>query len=279
MAVIRGTEIPTIDVNLVTIQTYEVGADELILDTANQISPEVQTETTDKVPLIVKGRLIAQKPQETTVTGNNITLTDNVFNPELVKILQGGTIKYDDLDPTKVVGYTPPVVGSNDKGKLFKLRAYSAIYNAAGIITGYERITYPNCKGNPVAFGAEDGVFRAPEYTITSAPANGEAPYDIDIVSELPQALEQLRVTSVAGASTGKTKITVVPEKEYGNSYMYKTDTTVTLPNAGDTVSSGYTSWDGSTDITATSGNEIAIVEVDTNSKAVKGGKTIVVSA
>jgi hypothetical protein len=34
---------------------------------------------------------------------------------------------------------------------------------------------------------SEDDVFRAPEYTINSAPANGEAPYDIDIVSELPK--------------------------------------------------------------------------------------------
>lgn len=186
MAVKKGTEVPTIDVALVTIETYEVGADELIFDTANQIQVEVQTETTDRIPLIVKGRLIAQKPMETTVTGNNITLTDNVFNPELVQILQGGTIKYDSVDPTKVIGYTPPVTGSSDTGKLFKLKAYSAIYNSAGIITGYERITYPNCKGNPVAFGAKDGVFRAPEYTISSAPANNEAPYDIDIVAELP---------------------------------------------------------------------------------------------
>ena len=190
MGVVKGTEIPTIDVALVTLQTYEVGADELILDTANQIQVEVQTETTDKIPLIVKGRLIAQKPQETTVTGNNITLTDNVFNPEMVKILQGGTIKYDTVDTTKVIGYTPPVVGSSDKGQLFRLCAYSAIYNAAGVITGYEKITYPNCKGNPVAFGAEDGTFRAPEYVITSAPANGEAPYDIDIVSSLPTVSE-----------------------------------------------------------------------------------------
>lgn len=186
MSVVKGTEIPTIDVALVTLQTYDVGADELILDTANQIQVEVQTETTDKIPLIVKGRLIAQKPAETTVTGNNITLTDNVFNPEMVKILQGGTIKYDTIDTSKVIGYTPPVVGSNDKGQLFRLCAYSAIYNAAGIITGYEKITYPNCQGNPVAFNSEDGTFRAPEYVITSAPANGEAPYDIDIVTSLP---------------------------------------------------------------------------------------------
>lgn len=279
MGVVKGTEIPTIDVALVTIQTYEVGADELVFDTANQIQVEVQTETTDRIPLIVKGRLIAQKPQETTVTGNNITLTDNVFNPELVKILQGGTIKYDSVDTTKVIGYTPPVTGSKDKGKLFKLRAYSAIYNSAGIITGYERITYPNCQGNPVAFGAEDGTFRAPEYTISSAPANNEAPYDIDIVADLPQVLGSLSVASVAGSTSGTTKITVSPLKGADNSYMYKTGATVDLPNYGDDLSATYTAWDGTSDITATDGNKIVIAEVDASNKAVKGGITTVVSA
>ena len=182
----KGTEIATIDVNLVTVQTYEVGAPEMIFDTANQVQVEVDTETTDRVPLIVKGRLIAQKPGETTVTGNTLTLTDNVMNYDLVKILQGGTVKYDSVDTTKVIGYTPPVAGSTDKGQRFIMRLYSAIYDAAGIITGYEKTTYPNCKGNPVAFNVEDGTFRAPEYTINSMPSNGEAPYDIDIVSELP---------------------------------------------------------------------------------------------
>ena len=182
----RGTEIPTIDVAMVTIQTYEEGADELVVTTANKIGVTPAIETQDKIPLIVKGVLIAQKPQQTTITGHTIVLTDNVFIPELVQILQGGTIKYDELEPTKVIGYTPPVVGSTEKGKLFKLNAYSAIYNAAGVITGYEKIVYPNCQGVPVAFNSEDGVFRASDYTINSAPAQGEAPYDMDIVTALP---------------------------------------------------------------------------------------------
>ena len=160
--------------------------DELILNTANQIQVTTATETQDKVPLIVKGVLIAQKPQVTTVTGNTLVITDNVFNPELVKILQGGTIKYSDSEPTKVIGYTPPAVGSSDNGQVFDLMAYSAIYDAAGLIKGYERITYPNCQGVPVSFNSQDGAFRAPSYTINSAPNNGQAPYDIDIVDTLP---------------------------------------------------------------------------------------------
>lgn len=185
MAVKKGTEVATIDVVLVSIQTYDVGADEIILDTSNHIEVTVATETEDAVKLIVKGRLIAQKPPVTTVTGNTIVLTDNVFNDEVVKILQGGTIKRDGTT-NAFIGYTPPVAGSTDKGSLFKLAAYSAIYDEAGILTGYEKITYPNCQGTPVAFSSEDGTFRATDYTINSAPSNGEAPYDMDIVSTLP---------------------------------------------------------------------------------------------
>lgn len=185
MGVKRGTEIPTIDVACVSIQVKD-STDELILDTANQIQVTVATETQDKVALIVKGKLIAQKPQTVTVTGNTIILTDNVFNPELVRILQGGTIKYSESNPDEVTGYTPPVVGSDDKGEVFTLRAYSAIYDAAGLIKGYEVISYPNCQGVPIALNSQDGVFRAPEYTINSAPTNGQAPYDINIVKSLP---------------------------------------------------------------------------------------------
>lgn len=181
----KGTEFATIDVACVSIKP-QGSEDELILNTANQIQVTIATETNDKIPLIVKGILIAQKPQETTVTGNTLVLTDNVFNPELVQILQGGTIKYDESVPTKVIGYTPPVVGSTDRGSVFDCMVYSAIYDAAGLIKGYERITYPNCQGTPVAFNAQDGTFRAPEYTINSAPTNGQAPYDIDIVETLP---------------------------------------------------------------------------------------------
>lgn len=182
----KGTEIPTIDVVLVSIKPQGVDTDEIILDTANKIQVTVATETTEKKTLVVKGRLIAQKPEQTTITGHSIVLTDNVFNPELVKILQGGTIKYDSVESTKVVGYTPPVVGSTDKGQVFDLNAYSAIYDAAGIIQGYERIKYPNCQGVPIALNSEDGVFRASEYTINSAPTNGQAPYEMDIVKTLP---------------------------------------------------------------------------------------------
>ena len=189
--------IPTIDVSLVTISYDNDGTTvEIGFDTANQIEVEAQTEEQDAVKLIVKGKLKAQKPASVTITGHQITLHDNVFIPELVKLLQGGTIKYwQDANHTEsgttetdygVAGYTPPVTGSDDKGKVLTLNAYSAIYNAAGVITGYEKTMYPNCTGVPIAFNSEDDTFRAPEYTINSAPNTGQPPYDISYVKALP---------------------------------------------------------------------------------------------
>ena len=176
-------EIATIDCCLVTIETTD---GEFGFDTSNKIEVEPQIEEEDAVKLVIKGKIKAQKPKESTVTGNEITLTDNVFNPELVLVLQGGEILYDATETSKIIGYNPPASGSSDKGEIFKLNAYSAQYDASGQIVQYEKITYPNCQGQPVAFGSEDGVFRAPEYTITSAPKTGERPYEIRYVDVLP---------------------------------------------------------------------------------------------
>lgn len=182
MALMKGHEIATIDVELVTVKldTTEIG-----LKTANKISIDPQIETTDAIKNIVKGVLLAQKREINTLTGNTITLTDNVFNPELVKMLQGGTIEY--AEDGHVLSYTPPLAGSDMTAKdPFTLCVYTAQYDASGLVVRYEMTEYPNCTGQPVAMSSEDDVFRAPEYTIISAPAADEPPYKITYIDSLP---------------------------------------------------------------------------------------------
>lgn len=182
----KVNEIATIDCALITITPQGAGATEIGLNTASKIEVEIQTEVKDAVKLVIKGILKAQKHKKTTVTGNQITLTDNVFTPEVVQMLQGGTITTDQTTG-KVTGYTPPVVGDTTPLPIFTLNAYSAIYNAAGICTGYEKCAYPNCQGNPISMSSEDDVFRVNTYVIDSAPDTGEAPYTITYVDELPE--------------------------------------------------------------------------------------------
>lgn len=87
-----------------------------------------------------------------------------------------------------------------------------------------------------------------------------------------------MTVTSEAGTSTGKTKISVSPAKASANSYSYKTAKSVDLPALQSSVS-GYTTWGGTDEITAASNNDIVVVELDTDSKVVRAGKTKVTSA
>lgn len=200
----KAVGIPTIDVSLVVVRTGVVDGDdtnatEIAVDTANKVGVEPQTETTDAIKLVKLERLIAQKPATTTITGHQITLTDNVFIPELVKILQGGTVE----GTGDTLTYTPPVAGSTDKGQVFELDCYSAQYDASGQIVRYEKITYPNCQGTPVAMSSEDDVFRVPEYTINSAPKEGEAPYKISYVKTLPQFTDAVALSDEDSFETG----------------------------------------------------------------------------
>lgn len=193
----KASGIATIDVSLVVVRTASV---EIAVDTANKIGVEPQTETTDAIKLIKLGKLLAQKPAVTTLTGHAITLTDNVFIPELAKILQGGTLEdKEDGYPS----YQPPVAGSDEKGEIFELDCYSAVYDSSGAIIKYEKITYPNCQGTPFGVSSEDNVFRLPEYTINSAPKTGEAPYKMAYVNELPD-FSGVAVASETGVSTVK---------------------------------------------------------------------------
>ncbi|MHB1153565.1 MAG: major tail protein [Eubacteriales bacterium] len=90
--------------------------------------------------------------------------------------------------------------------------------------------------------------------------------------------LENIIVSSAAGA-TGKTAITVNPGKLVtAHTYVSKTAASVDLPVYGAVLSAGWTAWDGTAEITATTGHEIVIAEIDAASKAVACGKATVVS-
>lgn len=93
------------------------------------------------------------------------------------------------------------------------------------------------------------------------------------------EALGVLTVTSSASATTtGKTKLTITPVLIAGNSYKYKTAATLNIPVVNELCNSGYTVWDGTSEITATTGNKILIVEIDASNKAKKAGIATVAS-
>lgn len=186
----RMTAIATIDCSMIEIILKSVS---YIMDTASQIQVKTDLEERESVKLVIKDELRAQKRGAKTITGYTITLTDNVFSPELVEALQGGTLEWDTSDPTELLSYTPPVAGEQVTYESFTLNAYSAVYDAAGLLVKYEKTSYPNCQGEPIGFNSEDGAFRVNTYTITSAPKQGEPPYKITYVDELPEPTASTR--------------------------------------------------------------------------------------
>lgn len=86
------------------------------------------------------------------------------------------------------------------------------------------------------------------------------------VISEI----EALTLTSAEGSGLGKTIITVSPALEEGDQYRYKLGS-VTKPAKNQDVTD-WTAWDGTSEITADSGDILTLVECTAENRAVKCG-------
>jgi hypothetical protein len=98
------------------------------------------------------------------------------------------------------------------------------------------------------------------------------------VVSNYEQTVKPLTVTSVAGTATGDTKVAVAQSINAGNTYKYKTAATVTLPKFNQVLTTGWTAWNGTADITATTGHKIVVVEVNAANECKAVGEVAVTS-
>lgn len=90
------------------------------------------------------------------------------------------------------------------------------------------------------------------------------------------ETLGTLTVTSAAGTASGTTKITVTPAKaNAGNVYKYKVGSAAETVTYGQNVRN-WSTWDGTSDITAASSQKITVVEADSAYKAIKSGDATV---
>lgn len=97
----------------------------------------------------------------------------------------------------------------------------------------------------------------------------------IATVIDNSSTLKPLTVTSAAGTASGTTKLTVTPAKASGNLYKYKTAASATPVVYGQNVQT-WTAWNGTDDITATTGQVVTVVECGSDYKAVGSGNATV---
>lgn len=147
-------------------------------------------------------------------------------------------------------------------------------------------------KGGKIQYSDEYKFLDDQRYYLVKLTGNGRAASDkdfilLDISGLMPEkfhaiteteTLKSLTVTSAAGTKVGDTKITITEPLADGRTYKYKAGATVTTPVLNQIATSGYTTWNGTADITAATGNTILIVEVDMANR-VKASGTATVTA
>lgn len=90
------------------------------------------------------------------------------------------------------------------------------------------------------------------------------------------QTLGKLTVNSEAGSEAGKTKLTVEPQSaSIRNIYKYKTNASQASEVTYGMDVKTWTKWDGKSEIAATAGHHITVVEADQNYKAIRSGDVV----
>lgn len=183
-----------------------------------------------------------------------------------LKYLPGGTVAI--FDPLVMAPVEQPVPG---KGNFF-----------------LEELAKTGAGTKKQIFG-QIGLDHGPEWYAakitglsTNMPKNGDLARKVYQISASDLAdepdLGKLTVASVASTTTvGKTKVTVTPAKDSGNSYKYKVGSNATGVVLNQNVQT-WQAWNGTDEIEATSGQVITIVECDVSYKAVKAGSATVKS-
>lgn len=99
-------------------------------------------------------------------------------------------------------------------------------------------------------------------------------------VIAIEEVMPALKVISAEGSSSGKTAITVTGYTlSSGDSYKYKVTDDEIVVRKGDSTASGWTSWNGSAEITAATGKHITIVVSNTNAVVAAGETTVTAKA
>lgn len=120
---------------------------------------------------------------------------------------------------------------------------------------------------------ADENNLRLAGIFLSDAMGNAHGYADGVIAAEIA---DDLYITSEAGTTTGKTALTVSPEKGEGNSYKYKVGDSAEIVTDGQDVATGWSAWDGTSEIAAATGKIISVVECDSKNKTVRAGSATV---
>lgn len=181
----------------------------------------------------------------------------------LEKLCSTGRVEEDPINGVRLV----KIGGVNNQNN----KDYVIHFHHVDKVDGDVRVTIvgKNTSGFNLSFAKDKETVIDAEFQ--SVPSDDEGTLII-YSEEINNQLGTLNVTSKAGTTTGKTSVTVSPSISSGNTYKYKTAASVELPSLGASCTTGYTDWNGVEEISATNGNKLLIVEVNSENKAISAG-------
>lgn len=155
-------------------------------DTAAEAGVKAKIDKGQDKVMRVRDRLIARNRTEDIVTGYEVDFKNNTLSPELLALIDGGTLEYDAVETDKLISYNAPAAGTVVSRKLFTLNIYTEEKDTDGSTLEYVKFTFKHCKGKPVDFKFKDGDFFVPEMKAESAPKKDESPVAIEFLDALP---------------------------------------------------------------------------------------------
>lgn len=245
----------------VVISDLEVGTYGSLLGTLSQ-APNGKTRAINKVILVCNPTDYFTKVMPaTTIRSTNGTYVNDVF-PYPTQVIQSCAVTAGSAIIGIADRYFMGIGAGNNGGKI----EFSDEFKFLDDVRTYLTKLYGNGRA------LDDNAFILLDISKLT-PAQLKV-----VVTNYEQALKALTVTSEAGTTSGNTKITIAQSITEGNTYKYKTGASITLPVFNQVLTSGWTSWDGTSEITATAGNKIVIVEVNAANECKAMGETTVTS-
>ncbi|UZQ49112.1 hypothetical protein [Clostridium kluyveri] len=180
----KAKSYPLVNIERVELVTEGTTPTTVSFDTATEASYSPVLSEGDETILRTKNTIHAINRTEDIQYGSDIEFTDAKFVPDVLALVDGGTITKEENG--EITGYSSPPTGAVVNRTPFTLNIYTAEKDIDGNIVKYFKFTFPHSKGSPAEFDFQDGEFLSPTYTIHSRAAAGESPVQVSVVTELP---------------------------------------------------------------------------------------------
>lgn len=182
-------------------QLPKVGGANFVVDTAEtaELEPVVSEGTEDVKRNDVRILAIVRTPD--LLYGYDLTFKDNTFDPEIMALTEGGTVRRANGET--ISGYDAPMLVQGAQNmKPFRMNIYVPNYVGDSIVN-YVKITLNNCTGSApgLSIGKE---FYAPEFKIKAREATkaGLPIKSMDYVGQLPAVLRRVTFDLNGGDGT-----------------------------------------------------------------------------